>query len=184
MTLGKRIRQIRGDESQDAFANRLNINKNTLGFYERDERTPNATFVADICKQELISSDWLLYGEGPMRRGEKAIEAPQPVAVPAVQPIEDDWKMTDMVTMTVEVLESDTIYRTALASNIRAFHQAVRSERLLAQLVDRVAALEAREDRWAAIDARMTELENENVELKRRLERQDENTAKAVGADG
>jgi hypothetical protein len=30
----------------------------------------------------------------------------------------------------------------------------------------------------------MTELEKENAELKRRLERQDENTAKAVGADG
>ncbi len=92
--------------------------------------------------------------------------------------------MSDMITKTVEVLESDTIYRTALASNINAFHQAVRSERLLAQLVERVAALEAREERWAQIEARMTELEKENAELRRRLERQDENTAKAVGADG
>lgn len=181
MTLGQRIRQLRGEESQDSFSNRLNINKNTLGFYERDERTPNAIFVADICKQERISTDWLLYGEGPMRRGESAAEVAQ--AVPAPQP-EEDWKMSDMLTKTAEVLESDTIYRTALASNINAFHQAVRSERLLAQLVERVAALEAREDRWAQIEARMTELEKENAQLKRRLERKDENTAKAVGADG
>ncbi|WP_459932172.1 hypothetical protein [Fundidesulfovibrio butyratiphilus] len=89
--------------------------------------------------------------------------------------------MTDMVTMTVEVLESDTIYRTALASNIRAFHQAVRSERTLAKLEERVAILEAREERWAQIEGRMADLEKENAELKRRLERQDENTAKAVG---
>lgn len=107
----------------------------------------------------------------------------QTAPVPAPQP-EEDWKMSDMLTKTAEVLESDTIYRTALASNINAFHQAVRSERLLAQLVERVAALEAREERWAQIEARMTELEKENAELKRRLERQDENTAKAVGADG
>ncbi|GAB6035842.1 hypothetical protein JCM15519_04010 [Fundidesulfovibrio butyratiphilus] len=179
MTLGQRIRQLRGDESQDAFANRLNINKNTLGFYERDERTPNATFVADICKRERISTDWLLYGDGPIRRGEATPDTAQDALDP--QPIEDDWKMTDMVTMTVEVLESDTIYRTALASNIRAFHQAVRSERTLAKLEERVAILEAREERWAQIEGRMADLEKENAELKRRLERQDENTAKAVG---
>lgn len=83
MSLGQRIRQIRGDESQDAFANRLNINKNTLGFYERDERTPNATFVADICKQERLSPDWLLFGDGPMRRGGTA-ETINPV--PADEP--------------------------------------------------------------------------------------------------
>lgn len=99
-------------------------------------------------------------------------------------PTEDDWKMSDMLTKTATVLESDTIYRTALASNINAFHQAVQSERLLARLEERVATLEAREDRWAQFEARMVELEKENAELKRRLERQDENTAKAVGADG
>ena len=170
--------------TQADFASRAGINVNTLRNYERGDSIPNMEVAASICKYFRVNSDWLLLGEGPMHRGDDGAESPQPVAAPAVQPIEDDWKMTDMVTMTVEVLESDTIYRTALASNIRAFHQAVRSERLLAQLVDRVAALEAREDRWAAIDARMTELENENVELKRRLERQDENTAKAVGADG
>jgi transcriptional regulator with XRE-family HTH domain len=174
MTLGQRIRQIRGGESQDTFANRLNINKNTLGFYERDERTPNATFVADICKQECIASDWLLYGEGPMRRGE-SVPATTPVpAQPEPPPADDDFKMSDMLTKTAEVLESGTIYRTALASNINAFHQAIRSERTLMRP----------EERMALLEQKMEELANENLELKRRLEQQDENNAKAVGAEG
>lgn len=86
--------------------------------------------------------------------------------------------MSDMLTKTATVLESDTIYRTALASNINAFHQAVQSERMLARLEERVASMDAK------FEARMEGLERENAELKRRLERQDENTAKAVGADG
>lgn len=86
--------------------------------------------------------------------------------------------MSDMLTKTATVLESDTIYRTALASNINAFHQAVQSERQLAKLEERVATLEAREDRWARMEARMEELEQAEQE------RQGSNSAKAVGADG
>lgn len=169
--------------TQAEFAGRAGINVNTLRNYERGDSLPNLEVAASICRYFGVSTDWLILGEGPMHRSESAAEVAQSAPVPAPQP-EEDWKMSDMLTKTAEVLESDTIYRTALASNINAFHQAVRSERLLAQLVERVAALEAREERWAQIEARMTDLEKENAELKRRLERQDENTAKAVGADG
>lgn len=119
-----------------------------------------------------------------MRRGESVQAAPPPAAPAQEAPPAEDFKMVDMVTKTVEVLESDTIYRTALASNINAFHQAVRSERTLARLEERVAILEAKLERMGEIEDRMAELEKENGELKRRLEHQDENNAKAVGADG
>lgn len=187
MNFNERIRALRGEMTQADFANRAGINVNTLRNYERGDSIPNLEVAASICRYFSVSSDWLMLGEGPMRRGDSAPDttpSPAQPPMPPGPPIEDDFKMTEMVTMTVEVLESETIYRTALASNIRAFHQAVRSERTLARLEERIAVLEAREDRWAQIDARMAELEKENVELKRRLERQDENTAKAVGADG
>ena len=183
MELGSRLKTLRGGLSQEEFSQRIGFNKNTIGNYERGERTPDVVFVKTVCEKLEVSPEWLLWGQGPMRRGENAPSAPHAAPAPALPP-DDDFKMTEMVTMTVEVLESETIYRTALASNIRAFHQAVRSERTLVQLEERIAVLETREDRWAQIDARMAELEKENVELKRRLERQDENTAKAVGADG
>ncbi|QAZ66740.1 hypothetical protein C3Y92_05575 [Solidesulfovibrio carbinolicus] len=87
--------------------------------------------------------------------------------------------MSDMLTKTAEVLESDTIYRTALASNINAFHQAVRSERTLARIEERMAEWEAKTD---AMVKRMEELERENRELKQRLEPSSRD--KAVGAEG
>jgi len=183
MSIGDRLKALRGDSSQGDFSQRIGFHKNTVGKYERGERTPDVDFLRTVCERLSVSPDWLLWGQGPMRRGESAPAAPQATLL-AVPPPEDDFKMTEMVTMTVEVLESETIYRTALASNIRAFHQAVRSERTLAKLEERVAVLEAREDRMAQIEARMEELAKENGELKRRLERQDENAAKAVGADG
>ncbi len=42
--------------------------------------------------------------------------------------IDESFTMSEMVTMTIEVLESKTVYRSALASNVRAFHQAVKME--------------------------------------------------------
>lgn len=87
--------------------------------------------------------------------------------------------MSDMVTKTIEVLESDTIYRTALASNINAFHQAVRSERTLARIEERMAEWEAKAD---AMARELSELRRENRELKERLEPTGRD--KAVGAEG
>ena len=43
-------------------------------------------------------------------------------------PPADEPSTAKMLTMTAEVLESQTVYRSALASNIRAFHQAVKGE--------------------------------------------------------
>jgi len=40
----------------------------------------------------------------------------------------DDFRLDNMVSATVRVLQSDTVYRTALASNIRAFDKAVQQE--------------------------------------------------------
>lgn len=82
--------------------------------------------------------------------------------------------MSDMLTKTAEVLESETIYRTALASNINAFHQAVRSERTLARL----------EERMELLEKRVEDLAGENAYLKQRLEQHEGNNAKAVGEDG
>jgi transcriptional regulator with XRE-family HTH domain len=52
----------------------------------------------------------------------------QDEAVPMEDFIDESFSMSEMVTMTIEVLESKTVYRSALASNVRAFHQAVKME--------------------------------------------------------
>ena len=170
MSIGDRLKALRGDSSQGDFSQRIGFHKNTVGKYERGERTPDVDFLRTVCERLSVSPDWLLWGQGPIRRGENAPAAPH-TAPPPAPPPEDDFKMTEMVTMTVEVLESETIYRTALASNIRAFHQAVRSERTLARI----------EERMAALEKRVEEVERENKELKQQKNEQ-LSQSKAVGA--
>lgn len=63
-TIGARIRIVRGQESQEAFASSLGISKGSLGFYERDENLPNAAIIAKICSQKGVSANWLILGQG------------------------------------------------------------------------------------------------------------------------
>ncbi|MBX9635709.1 MAG: helix-turn-helix domain-containing protein [Magnetospirillum sp.] len=75
-TLGDRIRQVRGDLSQDEFSSRLAVHKETLGKYERDKRVPDADFLAQLRGKFGISIDWLVTGYGEMHVG----QPPQPPA--------------------------------------------------------------------------------------------------------
>ena len=63
-TLGERIRILRGSISQSLFSQKFGITQNTLSRYERDQRTPDAQFLADICTKMDVSADWLLTGRG------------------------------------------------------------------------------------------------------------------------
>ncbi|WP_081701833.1 helix-turn-helix domain-containing protein [Oleidesulfovibrio alaskensis] len=78
MSVGNRIKQIRGRMPQKEFAATLGIAQNTLGGYERDERTPNAEVIVSIAKVFNISFDWLLTGEGCKYREQNAKLVQQP----------------------------------------------------------------------------------------------------------
>lgn len=65
-TIGERIALIRGDMSQSAFAKKIGVvHKNTIGNYERGDRTPDAQFLSALVKTG-IDANWLLTGEGSM----------------------------------------------------------------------------------------------------------------------
>lgn len=74
-TIGARIRSVRGAEKQPDFAARLGVDKNTVGRYERDERQPDAEFLAKLCGLGY-SGHWLLTGSGPRMAGNPAPTAP------------------------------------------------------------------------------------------------------------
>jgi len=63
-TIGARIRAVRGQDSQEAFASVLGISKGSLGFYERGENLPNAEVISKICSIKGVSADWLVLGKG------------------------------------------------------------------------------------------------------------------------
>ena len=64
-TLGERIRKVRGEMSQAAFAAKIGINKNLLGKYERGESIPGGEILAQMRDALGISVDWLLTGWMP-----------------------------------------------------------------------------------------------------------------------
>lgn len=65
--IGQRLVEIRGRESQTAFAARLGIHKNTLGNYERGEREIGAGALLALVRMGW-DAHWLLTGEGRPRQ--------------------------------------------------------------------------------------------------------------------
>lgn len=63
--IGKRIAYIRGVSSQQAFAAKIGVHKNTLGNYERGERTPDAEFLSKLANIG-VNTHWVITGEGAM----------------------------------------------------------------------------------------------------------------------
>ena len=60
MTLGKRIRTIRGDRKIASFVEGYDICPNTLMNYESDRRKPDAEFLTKFCELEGVEPNWLL----------------------------------------------------------------------------------------------------------------------------
>lgn len=66
--LAARLRKVRkdsGDPDRSVFADRLGISKNTIAFYERGERTPDANVLEAYHKLTNVDLNWLICG-GPL----------------------------------------------------------------------------------------------------------------------
>lgn len=67
-TLNERIKKVRKslDLTQQEFADRLSIKRNTVATYERGKSDPSDAAVVLICKTFNVSETWLRTGEGEM----------------------------------------------------------------------------------------------------------------------
>jgi hypothetical protein len=65
-TLGERIKFLRGDTTQAAFAASLGIPQMTLSNYETGKSEPKFGLIDTICTIFSVNADWLLFGRGPM----------------------------------------------------------------------------------------------------------------------
>lgn len=77
-TVGWRLKLVRGERKQSEFASILGIHKETLGKYERGERAAGLDIFARLCSYEDVNLNWLLTGEGPMRKGQTAFNPAEP----------------------------------------------------------------------------------------------------------
>ena len=68
MTIGNRIRTLRHslNLTQQEFADRIGIKRNTVGSYEIDRNTPIDAVVSLICREFGVSETWLRNGDGTM----------------------------------------------------------------------------------------------------------------------
>ncbi|KJR97186.1 MAG: hypothetical protein VR65_24870 [Desulfobulbaceae bacterium BRH_c16a] len=130
---------------------------------------PSVENMLKIAEATGCAYDWLSKGEGPMFKYQPPpggqIILDQKSAKPKVtEPPPSDqgegWNMPEMVKMTMEILASDTVYRSALASNIRAFHQAVNMEKEMQSVNEKLAAMEKQMERQTdEMAGRMARLE-------------------------
>ena len=62
--IGERIKQLRGKERQELFAERFGVSRSTILRYESGYRDPDASFIIALCREYNVSANWLLFGEG------------------------------------------------------------------------------------------------------------------------
>ena len=58
--LSERLRELRGAQSQSAFAAALGMKYQQYARYEKGENSPSADILANICRIHAVSADWLL----------------------------------------------------------------------------------------------------------------------------
>lgn len=75
--IAERLRHVRGKLSQAHAAQILEVHPNTIGKYERGERSPDVDFLVRFCINFDVRPDWLILGLEPMRihgkEGEKSL---------------------------------------------------------------------------------------------------------------
>ena len=72
--IGSRIQELRKDMAkteghtitQSDFGEIVGLSRNSIGHYERGERTIDAIGVANVCINTDVNPEWLLLGVGPM----------------------------------------------------------------------------------------------------------------------
>lgn len=62
MTIGERLAKLRGNESRNSLAVKLDIHPQTLYLYEKNKRSMDAEMIAKVCELYTVSADWLIFG--------------------------------------------------------------------------------------------------------------------------
>jgi phage repressor protein C with HTH and peptisase S24 domain len=95
--LGDRLRKLWSHTGlrQEDFATRLGITTVTLQNYFKNIRLPNSDFIKQTCTEFSVLPEWLLWGTGPMLRGNAQVasaEAQTKCLVPSGEP---QWMAPD-----------------------------------------------------------------------------------------
>lgn len=102
-TIGERLRIVRGELSQAAFAKQFEMPQSTLSNYESGRNKPDFDLIDKVCCEFGISVEWLMFGRGPMLKEQVAPQTHNPSA-PVV--VEGSLTFAGMQAM-IKVLEGE-----------------------------------------------------------------------------
>ena len=89
--LRERLIQLRGDRSQDEIAKKLNIARQTYGFYETGDREPNLSTLLKLSELYNVSTDYLLGHEKSTTHNREYIAQETGLEEAAIKGIQDLW---------------------------------------------------------------------------------------------
>ena len=126
--------RIKAGEEQAGFAKNIGISKANISSIENNKHNPSFIPIKNIVFKYSLNPLWLLYGEGDpyIYKDREGGDIP-----------EDD-PHRELLSMTREILTSDTDYSVSLSANIKSFHKALVTEKSLEQ---RVADLEEQHEK-------------------------------------
>jgi transcriptional regulator with XRE-family HTH domain len=72
-TLGERIKYLQKNsgKNQVEFAQSLGVSKGSLILYQKNDRSPDSSFLRTLCEIYRVNPAWLLLGEGEQFIGER-----------------------------------------------------------------------------------------------------------------
>lgn len=161
-----RMKQVVGVESDTALAKALGLRQSSISSAKARKQVP-PTWAVQVAADYGVSLDWLMFGvedKATKYETEQSLPFPEvsqpqqrsPLSATEVSVPQKSYDISDLVAKTIQVLQSDSIFRTALTSNIEAFHHGVEIE-------DRINDLEKR--MHEKMDAAMTGIQSQLNEI-------------------
>ena len=89
-----RLHQVFGVKNDNQLGDALQVNRSTLGNWRSRDSVPY-TVCVDVALERGVSLDWLLTGEGPMRRAEVGRAATANAESPREQALLALWRELD-----------------------------------------------------------------------------------------
>lgn len=91
----ERIKELRKtlDLTQEKFANRIGIKRNTVATYESGRNEPVDSVVSLICREFSVNEEWLRYGKGDMFK---------PASLDALHTLVEQYSLSDSDRILIE----------------------------------------------------------------------------------
>lgn len=168
VVLGRMMAAIGTQKAVDV-ANALGISQQSISSAKAKQKIP-AEWYIQVAEASGASMDWLVTGEGEMRRGaapaatQAAAERPARLAeAPAhYNDSGENFDMGEVLAQTIDILNSKTVYTTAIVSNIKAFHKAITTEKKIDDMQHRL------DQTLTSFQAQLDQLHVENEEIRAR----------------